>query len=173
MKTILPVLLILISHTLMFAGDNAAKRPKGDTVFREPFTLELYLDQSRKHKQKIPKTPYVLDGKIYLLKGDDFGVDLEIEGNSIRSMKYQPDLKKADVTFNFTQEVEPDGMTVMFLRIHNDTKHTLAFDALMTVPGKKEATKAKVLPVPPGISGLESWFFPIVQLVLSDTRIAK
>ena len=110
---------------------------------------------------------------MYLFKGDEFGLTLVIQDNSIRTVKYQPDVKKADVTLKFTQEVQPNGTAMMMLHIHNKTKQTLNVDALMTVPDKKGIAKTCILPVQPGLSGFESWPHPIVQLVLRNIRIAK
>lgn len=79
----------------------------------------------------------------------------------------------ADVTLKFTQEVQHDGTALMMLHSHNNTKHTLNVDALMTVPGRKEIAKTSILPMRPGLSGFESWHHPIVLLVLRNIRIAK
>lgn len=171
MKTFLPAL--LFSAAVAFAADDTAKEPAKDTVFHEPFTLKLHIDKEHFYEEKIGKIPFVHDGDVYLFKGDEFGLTLNIQTNSIRTVKYQPDLKKADVTLKFTQEVQPDGSAMMMLHIHNNTKQTLNMDALMTVPDKKGIAKTTILPVQPGLSGFESWPHPIVQLVLRNIRIAK
>jgi hypothetical protein len=173
MKTLLSTLLLLASVTVMFAADDVAKNPAADTVFREPFTLKLHIDKEHFYEEKFGKIPFVNDGDVYLFKGGEFGLTLDIQDNSIRAVKYQPDVKKADVTLKFTQEVQPDGTAMMMLHIHNNTKQTLNVDALMTVPDKKGIAKTNILPVQPGLSGFESWPHPIVQLVLRNIRIAK
>ena len=171
MKTLFPALAILALGASTYAADNA-KQPVGDTVFREPFTLILHIDKERYYKQEFGKVPYVHTGDVYLFKGDEFGLALNVQGNSIASVKYQSDTKKADVTLKFTQEVQRNGSAMMMLRIHNNTKHTLNMDALMAVPGKGIA-KTSILSVRPGLSDFESWPHPIVQLVLRNIRIAK
>jgi hypothetical protein len=172
MKTILSALL-LSAVAVTFAADDTAKKPAKDTVFREPFTLKLHIDKEHFYEEKIGKIPFVHDGDVYLFKGDEFGLTLDIQTNAIRTVKYQPDLKKADVTLKLTQEVQPVGSALMMLHIHNNTKLTLNMDALMTVPDKKGIAKTSILPVQPGLSGFESWPHPIVQLVLRNIRIAK
>lgn len=172
MKTLFPALAILALGASTYAADNA-KQPVGDTVFREPFTLILHIDKEHYDEQEFGKVPYVHNGDVYLFKGDEFGLTLNVQGNSIASVKYQSDTKKADVTLKFTQEVRRDGSAMMMLRIHNNTKHTLNMDALMTVPGRKGIAKTSILPVGPGLSDFESWPHPIVQLVLRNIRIAK
>ena len=165
--------LFLCAVTVMFAADDAAKTPAKDTVFREPFTLKLHIDKEHFYEEKIGKIPFVHDGNVYLFKGDEFGLTFDIQTNSIRTVKYEPDVKKTDVTLKFTQEIQPDGSAMMMLHIHNNTKQTLNMDALMTVPDKKAVAKTSILPVQPGLSGFESWPHPIVQLVLRNIRITK
>ena len=172
MKTFLSALL-LSAVTVTFAADDTVKKPVKDTVFREPFTLKLHVDKEHFYEEKIGKIPFVHDGDVYLFKGDEFGLTLDIQTNSIRTVKYQPDLKKADVTLKFTQEVQPDGSAMMMLHLHNNTKQTLEMDALMTVPDKKGISTTSILPIQPGLSGFESWPHPIVQLVLRNIRKAK
>jgi predicted acyl esterase len=173
MKIFLSVLLFLSAISVTFAADDSARKPAKDTVFREPFTLKHHIDKEHFYEQKFDKIPFVNDGDVYLFKGDEFGLTLDIHDNSIRTVKYQSDVKKADVTLKFTQEVQPDGSAMMMLHIHNNTKQTLHMDALMTVPDKKGIAKTSILPVQPGLSGFESWPHPIVQLVLRNIRIAK
>ncbi|HEV8072255.1 MAG TPA: hypothetical protein VGP76_31350 [Planctomycetaceae bacterium] len=172
MKKMLPTLAVLALAAHTHAADQA-KTPEADAVFREPFTLKLYVDKEHFYEEKFGKIPYVHSGAVYLFKDDEFGLTLDIQNNSVRNVKYQKDLKKADVTLKFTQEVQPHGTAMMMLHIHNNTKQTLNLDALMTVPGHKEIAKTTILPVRPRLSGFETWPHPIVQLVLRNIRIAK
>ncbi|MFN0037933.1 MAG: hypothetical protein ACKVP2_00260 [Burkholderiales bacterium] len=169
MKALLVQAVVLAAIGITCAAANAGE----DTVFREPFTLHLHIDKERFYEEKFGKIPFVHDGNIYLFKGDEFGLDLDIQDKSVRKVSYRPDVKKVDVTLKFTQVVEPDGAAMMVLRIHNNTKHTLYVDALMTAPGREDIAKTGILPVGPGLSGFESWPHPIVQLVLRNVRIAK
>ncbi|MEO6184158.1 MAG: hypothetical protein ABIP71_13855 [Verrucomicrobiota bacterium] len=173
MKTLHATLLLLASVAITFATDDAAKKPANDTVFHKPFTLKLHIDKEHFYEEKFGKIPFVHNGDVYLFKDDEFGLVLDIQDNSIRTVKYQADLKKADATLKFSQEVQADGTAMMMLHIHNNTKHTLDVDALMTVPDKKEIAKTTILAIRPGLSGFESWPHPIVQLVLRNMRIKK
>src|SRR5712671_588509 len=121
MKTLHSTLLLLASFASALTADDGAKAPAEDTIFREPFTLKLHIDKEHFYEEKIGKIPFVHDGDVYLFKGDEFGLTLDIQTTSIRTVKYQPDLKKADVTLKFTQEVQPDGSAMMMLHIHNNT----------------------------------------------------
>ncbi len=173
MKTLLIISALLVTATAGFAADDPVTSPSNKPVFREPFTLQLHVDKEHFYEQKFDKVPFTDKGNIYLFKGDEFGLTLDVQGDRIRGIKYQPDLKQADVTLKFTQEIQADGTAMMLLHIHNNTKQTLTCDALMTVPGKDGITKTSILPVSPGLSGYESWPHPIVQLVLQNVQVQK
>lgn len=166
------LLLALVTSTLAAPKPDAAKKPD-DTVFREPFTLKLHVDEEHYFEKKVGRIPFVDKGDVYLFKGEEFGLTLDIQNNSIRSVRYQPNLKKAEVILTFTQEVQPDGTAMMMLQIHNHTKCILVMDALMVVLKREEPVTTTILPVQPGKFGWESWPHPIVQLVLRNIRIKK
>jgi len=171
-----PWTLLLLASLVPIVGagkDDAAKKTDEDTVFREPFTLKLQIDKKKGYEEKFGKIPYVHNGAVYLFKGEEFGLNLDIQDNTVRSVKYQPDLTKADVTLKFRQDVQDDGKPMMLLTIRNNTKQTLGADALMTVPKKKAVVRTSILPIGAGMSGYESWPHPIVQLVLGKIRVEK
>lgn len=148
--------------------DAAPEEP----VFRSPFALKLQIDKEHYYQQKFDRVPYVANGDVYLFVGDSFGVNVEISGDRLSRITYQPDLSKADVEFKFTQEKTADGF-MMLLATRNKLKRKLFFDALMTVPRKTEIYKTSVLPVEPNLSNFESWPDPIVQLILRDFRFSQ
>jgi hypothetical protein len=169
-------LILAISFTAILGTCEEQTQPQASTtgsVFREPFTLRLHVDKEHYYEQKFPKIPYVYQDEVYLLKGDAFGIDLNITNGVIRGVSYQADTNKAAVALRFTQEVGTDGDAMMLLVIKNQTEHKLFIDALMTVPDRKTARKTSILPVGPGLVGFESWPHPIVQLVLSNIRLKE
>lgn len=173
-KTLRLLLLLIASARLAAADkDDAKTTADHETIFREPFTLKLHVDKEHFYEQSFGKIPYVQDSDVYLFKGDEFGLDLNIKDNSIHGVSYQSDLKKADVTFKLTQEVQPDGSAMMLLVIQNRAKQTLNVDALMTVPNGKGIAKTTIVPIQAGLADYESWPHPIVQLVLRNFRFAK
>jgi hypothetical protein len=109
---------------------------------------------------------------VYLFAGENFGINVAITNDQISRVTYQRDIAKADVEFKFTQEDSPNG-PMMMLVTRNKLKHKLFFDALMTVPNRKEVYKTNVLPVERALSNFESWPHPIVQLVLRNFRFSE
>jgi hypothetical protein len=139
-------------------------------VFRAPFTLKIQTDHGEYQKQ-FEKVPYVEENEVYLFAGDAFGINLTLKGDKITQVTYQPDLSKAEVTFRFTQE-KSGPKRIMMLEIKNNGKRRLFLDALMTVPEEKGTYKTSIVPIEPGLSSLEMWPHPIVQLVLGNFRFS-
>ena len=141
-------------------------------TFREPFTLKLRVDKDHYYEEHFDKVPYVADNDVYLFVGDHFGIDLTDTKAEFLTVKFQPDTAKADVQFGFTQEKGPKDMVMMLLTVQNKVNHQFSYEALMTVPGKKEIFNTHVLPVEARLISFESWPHPIVQLVLRNFRFS-
>jgi hypothetical protein len=154
-------------------ADEPKSKDDGGTVFRKPFTLKLHVDKEHFYEQKIEKVPYVHKGNVYLFQGDSFGLDVQIAEGKIQKIAYQADLSKAAVTLKFQQEVPEDGDAMMMLTIENRTKHKLFLDAVMVVPDRQKPLRTSILPVQPGLSGIETWPHPIIQLVLRNLRLTE
>ncbi|HEY4354913.1 MAG TPA: hypothetical protein VGN16_04125 [Acidobacteriaceae bacterium] len=153
------------SHRFHIAGENTA-------VFRPPFVLKLRIDKQHYYEERFEHIPYVADGAVYLFAGETLGVNLTIRADQILRISYQPDLAKADITFEFKQQQGQSGL-VMLLIIGNALKQKVRFDALMTIPGDKELHETSILPVGSGRTNTESWPHPIVQLKLENFRFSE
>lgn len=173
MRPFPPTLLLLACVSIAAAAEDnqAATKPAPDVVFRAPFTLKLHVDKERYYEEKMGKIPYVHDNDVYLFKGEEFGITCQRQDGAVRAVKYQPDIKKADVTLKFTQEITSEGKGTMLLVIGNRTDRTLLMDGLMAVPTEKKVFETNILPVKPGLTNYEGWPHPIVQLVLTHIRL--
>lgn len=168
----LVLVLTLCLGTACLASDADKSGGKGaKPAMRAPFTLTLHVDRERYYEENIGEMPYVHKGGIYLMKGDKFGVAVDIRGGKVASVAYQPNLDEADVTFEFSQDVESDGGTMMLLVIQNRTTSSIKMKALMTVPGEQKTFETSILPVQPGLTNYESWPHPIVKLLLHDIQV--
>ena len=167
----LVLLLLSLSCLFLHAEDEAIKDE--NKPFRYPFTLKLHVDKDNYYEENFDEIPYVHKNSVYLFSGENFGVNCKINKDKVQNITYQKDLTKADIEFNFTQKVDSDGTGMMLLIIKNNTKNTLCFDALITVPGKRAIFRTNILPVKPGLSNYESWSHPIIQLVLNNIRTEK
>ena len=150
---------------------SCGERGAGSTVFQNFFVLRLRIDSHRYYEEKFDRVPYVAENEVYIFAGEAFGINATITKNEISRITYQRDTRKANVEFKFTQESSPNG-PMMLLTTRNKLKQKLFFEALMTVPEKKEIYETTVLPVKPSLSTVESWPHPIVQLVLRNFRFS-
>jgi hypothetical protein len=168
-------LVTLVFITLVLSSacfPQAMSAIQEEPVFRAPFKLRLHIDDDHYYEQGFERIPYVANNEVYLFSGEGFGINVTVSGDQLAGITYQPDIAKADVEFNFTQEKSADGF-MMLLVTRNKLKRKLFFDALMTVPGKPEIYKTSVLPVEPNLSNFESWPHPIIQLVLNNFRFSE
>src|SRR6185503_11619054 len=55
-----------------------------EVPMRAPFTLTLHVDKERYYEENIGAMPYVREGGVYLMKGDRFGVSLEVTDGKLQ-----------------------------------------------------------------------------------------
>jgi hypothetical protein len=152
-------------------GDN--KSSDDHVVFRPPFTLRVPVDGERYYEEKKVRTPYIYQGEVGLFIGDHFGLKIDVQKGTVRSIRYERDLSKADVTLEFKQGDPIDGKATSLLIMQNRTKYTFLMDARMTVPDRKDILPTSFDPVRGGIYHFESWPHAIVQLGLRNIRVQK
>jgi hypothetical protein len=172
MKIILPWLLFLTILSCASLAQGQSPTAEAAPTFREPFTLKLRVDKQHYYEQHFDKVPYVAGNDVYLFVDNHFGVNLTDTKAEFLTVTYQPDGGKADILFSFTQETEGKGTPFMMLSVQNKLNRGFSYDALMTVPTKKEILETHVLPVEARLSNFEFWPHPIVQLVLRNFRFS-
>jgi hypothetical protein len=172
MKIILPSLLFLTILSCALLAQEQSPSAEAAPTFREPFTLKLRVDKQHYYEQHFDKVPYVAGSEVYLFVDDHFAVNLADTKAEFLTVTYQADSGKADVLLSFTQETDGKGDLFMMLTVQNKLHRGFSYDALMTVPTKKEILETHVLPVEAGLSNFESWPHPIVQLVLRNFRFS-
>ena len=149
---------------LFFINTVAAEEIK----YREPFTLNLPIDSQYYYQEAFEKIPYVYQNVVFLFVNENFGINISKNENS--EVSYEKDIKKADIEFSLTQQSIEKNI-VMIMVIKNNTNQTLYLEGLMTVPNKKSVMKTTILSVRPGMSNVESWPHPIIQIALRNIRL--
>ncbi|HEX4546128.1 MAG TPA: hypothetical protein VH110_07175 [Candidatus Acidoferrum sp.] len=163
------LLFCLLASTRLCAQTPAPTGTTSETS-RDPFTVKFQFDDKRKVEQQFGKTPYVSEKTIHVFPGEEFGINLRLEGEEIVEVSYQPDLQKTDVKFKF--EVQKLGkQSMMMLTIKSNLDKTLVMDAGMLLPGYKEPVKTSMAPVWPHLMGIETWPQPILKLELKNLRL--
>jgi hypothetical protein len=167
------LVLLLLGTSVVAAQCGESKSSDDDVVYRPPFTLKVPIDQTHYYEEKKPRLPYVYHGGVGLFIGDHFGLKIAVENNAVRSIKYERDLSKADVTLEFKQGPPMDGKATSLLIMQNRTKYTFLIDAGMQVPGRKDTLQTSLLPLGAGKGSYESWPHAIIGLGLDNFRVQK
>lgn len=158
---------------LTFGQVKVSASPKGDdAVAREPFTLKLRDKDHDYEKHFDERVPFVANNSVNLFAGEKFGINLKVSADA-SEVTYQPDAKKADVWFVFTQEKKLAGGVGMMLVVQNKLKSEIRMEGLMTVPRRDGVFKTGILPIGAGLSNFESWPHPIVELTLKNFRLSE
>jgi hypothetical protein len=143
-----------------------------DTAVRDSFTVKLHIKEGQDYEQKFEKIPYVFENCVYLFETDSFGINIIVKDNKIQKVTYQSDLKKADVTFKLTQEVEKDAFKIR-LTTKNNSKYTIFSDGLMTIANQRGSFRKSMTPFEPYVENSQAWSLPIVQIVLQNIRLEE
>lgn len=129
---------------------------------------KLKLNKKDTPKYTFEKLPYVDERNfVHLVAGDKFGVNATVSADEISGLSYQPDLKKADITFDFREEKD-----TMMLTIKSNLKRQIYMDGGMAVPGREGLYKTSILPLEAGLTNFESWPHPITHLIVSRIRFS-
>src|SRR5438093_13049518 len=112
---------LLCAASAAAADRSHSKARDDDVVFRPPFTLRVPVDWQHYYEEKKGRTPYVYQGEVGLFIGDHFGLKIDVQNGTVRSVKYERDLGKADVTLEFKQGDPVDGKATSLLIMQNRT----------------------------------------------------
>jgi hypothetical protein len=164
------VLLLCLCFHLENVAQTTATAGTEAITSRDAFAVKFDF-AGKKVEGQFDATPYV-DGKtIFLFAGEDFGISVKHEGNEISGIRYEPDLKKANVKLRL--EVQDLGSrAMMMLTTTNGMDKSLVMEGWMLLPERGEPVKTSLLPVMPGLMGIESWPHPIVKLELRNLHLA-
>lgn len=170
MKKLAVVLLLCLCFTAENVAQTTTAAGADSRSSRDAFAVKFDF-AGKKVEQKFDPTPYV-DGKtITIFPGEEFGFTVKQDGKEISEIRYEPDLKKANVKLRL--EVQDLGSrSMMMLTTTNGLEKSLVMEGWMLLPGREEPVKTSLLPVMPGLMGIESWPHPIVKLELRNLHLA-
>lgn len=109
-------LVVVLLLCLCFTQENVARTTTATSAdsrsSRDAFTVKFDF-AGKKVEQKFDTTPYV-DGKtITIFPSEEVGFSVKQDGNGISEIRYEPDLKKANVTLKL--EVQDLGSRAMMM----------------------------------------------------------
>jgi hypothetical protein len=138
---------------------------------RPATTIKLKINTNEFAEFDFPKGPYVADGYINLLNGEEVNVEFTEDTDGLLKARYVEKVNSAEkiVTFKL---VQTDDGTI--LSVKNPFGKNILYDCLIQHYQETRLRKTRIIPVESGLIGFEIWPYPITQVVISNIRyVAK
>jgi len=163
MKSVFSLTVLLLLASIVCHAQDTAK------LTRTPYKLTVLVDKKNYYSEDIKATPYVLpDNSVQLYPGEKVFIEVEQENGVIKSLKAVKEniFPEKTLIIEFTQTADKNVHQMMTLKITNPFKQTLVYSALMYPLKARKWVETDVLPVPPGIFGMETWPDVITSIAL-------
>jgi len=173
---IISILLILLSTGLVAMGqqqqtaDQAREAVCQRVPCRPVTTVRLRLNNKEYFEMEFPKGPYVADGFINVLAGEEILVEFDDTDGVLSNPQYVKAAAKPERTISFRLE-QTDAGTM--LRVKNPFTKTITYDCLIQHYSEQRLRKTNILPVRAGLTSFEMWPYPVAQVIVSSVRYAQ
>src|SRR5947209_5014654 len=133
-RTIATLFIVLTFSPLVFgqqsqdAAEQAREAVCRRVPCRPPTTVRLRLNDKEYSEMEFPKSPYVADGFINVLAGEELNVEFDEDGGRLSNPRYVKTPTKPEHTISFRLEQTDEGM---ILKIQNPFGKTIAYDCLI------------------------------------------
>ena len=162
---------LLFTLCLVFQFNMMAQN---EITHREPFKLQIAIDEEQFYGMDIERTPYfVKDNILQIYPGENLFIETEVQDGSVKSMKVvakntHPE-KTITIEFNINDEDKKKIST--FLTVKNPFNKKLLYKALMFTPISQKWKPTSIIPVRANLIGYEHWPHPIITLVLEGWEL--
>jgi hypothetical protein len=156
----LSILFIIIFNSNLIA--------QNEKLNRDALTIKL------EYEQQIGKSLYFIKpNTLQIFPSEELLMEVEIEGESIRSMKIVKENFNPNKTIiiSFSQKNDETNGKFMMLDVKNPFNKILSFEANILTPGNNDWTKTSILPIQAQSSGIEIWHDAIVSIVMENWKI--
>ena len=171
-RLISAVLLIFIqgiafSQQPQTAADREREAICQQVACRAAIILRLRVSDKEYAEFDFPKGPYVADGFINLLNGEELNVEFEDQGGKLINPRYVKEVIHAERTINMKLGQLETGTV---FTIKNPFSQPIIYDCAIQHFQHQKFTRTSVVQVPAKLVSFESWPYPITQLVISNVR---
>lgn len=172
------ILISIILATTMTLAWAQKGQPKADqsreaicknVPCRPAKTIKLKISKTEIAEFDFPKGPFVADGFINVLVGEELNVEFEDEGNNLAKARYVDKIAVPEKTVTFKLEQTDEGT---ILSVKNPFAQNIIYDCLIQHYKAKGLEQTSIMPVPKGLLGIELWPYPITQVVIKNVRFA-
>ena len=134
---------------------------------RPPTTVRLRLNDKEYFEMEFPKGPYVADGFINVLAGEEVNVEFDDGGGRLSNPRYVKAAAKQERTVSLRLEQTDEGAV---LRVKNPFGKAIVYDCLIQHYNEQRLRKTSIIPVRSGLMSFEMWPYPVAQVVISNMR---
>ena len=173
---IMPMLFILLSICLVAMGqqqqtpEQAREAVCERVPCRAVTTVRLKLNDKEYFEMEFPKGPYVADGFINVLAGEEVLVEFDDTDGMLSNPQYVKTAAKPERTISFRLEQSDQGT---ILRVKNPFTKSIMYDCLIQHYREQRLRKTSIVPVQAGLVSFEMWPYPVAQVVVSSVRFAQ
>jgi len=132
-------------------------------------TIKLKISKTEIAEFDFPKGPYVKDGYINILAGEEFNVEFDASETKLSNARYVDKISVPEKTVTFKLDQTAEGTV---LSVKNPFGQNIEYDCLIQHYQAETLKQTNVLPVRNGLLGLELWPYPITQAVIHNVRFA-
>lgn len=137
---------------------------------RPPTTVRLRLNDKEYFEMEFPKSPYVADGFINVLAGEELNVEFDGGDGRLTSPRYVKTPAKPEHTVSLRLEQTDEGMV---LRVKNPFGKSIVYDCLIQHYNEERFRKTSIIPVGGGLMSFEMWPYPVAQVIISNVRYSS
>jgi hypothetical protein len=172
---ITPILFILLSTCFVAMGqqqqtpEQAREAVCQRVPCRAVTTVRLKLNDKEYFEMEFPKGPYVADGFINVLAGEEVLVEFDDTEGILSNPRYVKTADKPERTISFRLEQTDQGT---ILRVKNPFTKSIIYDCLIQHYREQRLRKTSIIPVQAGLVSFEMWPYPVAQVVVSNVRYA-
>ena len=173
---IIPMLLILLSTGLVSMGQQQQTPEQAREAIcqrvpcRALTTVRLKLNNKEYFEMEFPRGPYVAEGFINVLAGEEVLVEIDDTGGVLSNPHYVKTAAKPDRTISFRLEQTDEGTV---LQVKNPFTKSIMYDCLIQHYSEQRLRKTSIVPVQAGLVSFEMWPYPVAQVVVSNVRYSQ
>ena len=169
------MLLILLSSCVVAMGqqenaDQAREAVCQRVPCRPVTTVRLKVNNKEFFEMEFPKAPYVAEGFINILAGEEILVEFDDADGTLSNPHYVKTSAKPERTISFRLEQTDEGTV---LRVKNPFTKSIMYDCAIQHYSEQRFRKTSILPVQAGLMSLEMWPYPVAQVVVSKVRYGQ
>ena len=119
---------------------------------------------------EFPKGPYVAEGFINVLAGEEIMVEFDDTDGVLSNPRYVKTVAKPERTISFRLEQNDEGTV---LQVKNPFSKSIIYDCAIQHYSEERFRKTSIIPVQARLMSLEMWPYPVAQVVVSNVRYAQ